>query len=38
MVREHAVTAGLSPKRIRTSQLEGCFYQRSIRHQSPLTE
>jgi hypothetical protein len=36
-VREQATTARLSPKRIRTSQPEGCFTQRSIRSQSPLT-
>ena len=37
MVREQAATAGLAPMRVRTSQPEGCFAQRSIRVQSPLT-
>jgi hypothetical protein len=37
LVREQAATAELSPTRIRTSQPEGCFTQRSIRSQSPLT-
>ena len=32
-----ADTAGLAPMRVRTSQPEGCFHQRSIRGQTPLT-
>jgi len=36
MVREQALTAGLSPMGIRTPQHEGCS-ARSIRKQSPLT-
>jgi hypothetical protein len=35
MVREQAVTAGLSPMRSRTSQPEGCFYQE--KYPSPIT-
>jgi hypothetical protein len=37
LVREQEATAELSPVRSRTSQPEGCFTQRSIRSQSPLT-
>jgi hypothetical protein len=37
MVREQAVTVGLSPMGIRTPQPEGCSARRSIRGQTPLT-